>query len=162
MVQNDKVLFLLDQRQKDDIRELNIAVHDFRRQFQKKEDRREYDLYDPLALRKDLPQRLSDDDPRCTISGLQRLMGEDLGEKNRKREQQEREWSLQQQHDRAKALEDTTSAERHYDKMRVELDKKAMELQKMEERARREICMFTKDFNKAQAEESLQRKKQEK
>ncbi|KAG9491267.1 hypothetical protein GDO78_006571, partial [Eleutherodactylus coqui] len=164
MVRNDKVLCLLDRRQKDDIRDLNKAIDQFRLQFQKREDRREYDLYDPLALKKDLPPRLSDDDPRCSISGLQRLMGEDLTQMNRKREQQEqlREWSLQQQHDWAKALEEKQHAESLYDKMRMELDKKAMELQKMEQQARREICIATKEFNKAQAEESLERKKLEK
>ncbi|XP_056373474.1 RIB43A-like with coiled-coils protein 2 [Hyla sarda] len=164
MVQNDQILCLLDQRQKDDIHNLNRAIEEFRLQFQKKEDRREYDLYDPLTLKKDLPPRLSDDDPRCTVSGVQRLMGEDLMERNRKREQQEqlREWSLQQQQEWAKALEDKKFTESLYDKMRIELDKKALELQKMEEQARREINIFTKEFNRAQAEESLQRKKLEK
>lgn len=164
LVQNDKVLSLLDQRQQDDIRNLSKAIDEFRLQFQKKEDRREYDLDDPLALKKDLPPRLSDDDPRCSVSGLQRLMGEDLTGGNRKREQQEqlREWSLQQQQEWAKTLEDQKFAESLYDKMRIELDKKAMELQKMEEQARRGICMYNKEFNKAQAEESLERKKLQK
>ncbi|XP_044133793.1 RIB43A-like with coiled-coils protein 2 [Bufo gargarizans] len=164
MVQNDKVLCLLDQREKDDLRNLNQAINEFRLQFQKKEDRREFDLYDPLALKKDLPPRLSDDDPRCSVSGVQQLMGEDLTERNRKMEQQEqlREWSLQQQQEWARALEDKKFAESLYDKMRIELDRQAMELQKMEEQARREICIFTKDFNKAQASECLERKKLEK
>ncbi|KAM4035988.1 RIB43A-like with coiled-coils protein 2 [Anomaloglossus baeobatrachus] len=164
MVQNDHILCLLDQWQKDDVRNLNAAVNQFRLQYQKKEDRREYDLYDPQALSKDLPPRVSDDDPRCSVSGVQRMMGEDLTEKDRKREQQEqlREWSLQQQQASAKALEDQKAAENLYDKMRIELDKKAIELQKMEEQAKREICVHTKAFNRAQAEESLERKKLQK
>ncbi|XP_069823983.1 RIB43A-like with coiled-coils protein 2 [Dendropsophus ebraccatus] len=164
MVQSDKILCLLDERQKDDVRHLNQAIDQFRLQFQKREDRREYDLYDPMTLKKDLPPRLSDDDPRCTVSGVQRLLGEDLTERIRKREQQEqlREWSLQQQQEWAEALEDKRLAESLYDKMRIELDKKAVELQKMEEQAKREICTYTKEFNRAQAEESLQRRKLEK
>ncbi|XP_073423768.1 RIB43A-like with coiled-coils protein 2 isoform X2 [Dendrobates tinctorius] len=164
IVQNDRTLSLLDQRQKDDIRNLSAAINEFRLQYQKKEDRREYDLYDPLALKKDLPPRVSDDDPRCSVSGVQRLMGEDLTEKNRKKEQQQqlREWSLQQQHVWAKALEDQRFAESLHDKTRIELDKKAMELQKMEEQVKREMCIFTKEFNRAQAEESLERKKLQK
>ncbi|KAG8540136.1 hypothetical protein GDO81_019800 [Engystomops pustulosus] len=151
-------------RQQDDIRNLNKAIDEFRLQFQKKEDRREYDLSDPLALKKDLPPRLSDDDPRCSVSGVQRLMGEDLTERERRRRQQDqlRGWSLQQQQELAKALEDRRSAESLYDKTRVELDKKAMDLQKLEEQARREICVYTKEFNRAQAEESLERKKLQK
>ena len=39
---------------------------------QRKENRREYDLSDPAGLKKDLPNRLGDDDPRCGPSSLQR------------------------------------------------------------------------------------------
>lgn len=61
--------------------------------------RREFDLSDPLALRKDLPARQSDNDIRNTVSGMQRFMGEDLKFRERKKfqEEQNREWSLQQQ-----------------------------------------------------------------
>ncbi|XP_018419579.1 PREDICTED: RIB43A-like with coiled-coils protein 2 [Nanorana parkeri] len=164
MVQNDKITCLLDERQKKDIRNLNKAINEFRLCFQKKEDRREFDLYDPQAFKNDLPARVSDNDTRCSVSGVQRLMGEDLTERNRRKAQQEqlREWSLQQQRELQKAVEDKKLADSLYDKHRIELDKKAMELQKMEEKARRDINTFTKDFNKAQAEESLERRQLEK
>ncbi|CAI9531542.1 unnamed protein product [Staurois parvus] len=164
MVQNDKITCLLDNRQKEEIQNLNKAVNEFRLCFQKKEDRREFDLYDPQVLNKELPARVSDDDPRCTVSGVQKLMGEDLTERNRRDAQQEqlREWSLQQQRERQNALKDKRLADGLYDKHRIELDKKAMELQRMEEKARRDICTFTKEFNKVQVEESLERRKLEK
>lgn len=47
-------------------------VNDFRRTFQKLEQRREFDLYDPDALKKDLPARLKDDDPRLGLAACQR------------------------------------------------------------------------------------------
>ncbi|XP_077325483.1 RIB43A-like with coiled-coils protein 2 isoform X1 [Lithobates pipiens] len=164
MVQNDKITCLLDDRQKEDIQNLNKAINEFRLCLQQKENRREFDLYDPQALKKDLPARVSDDDPRCTVSGVQKLLGEDLTEHTRRKAQQEqlREWSLQQQREQQKALEDKRLADGLYDKHRIELDKKAMELQRMEEKARRDVCTFTKEFNKAQAEESLARRKFEK
>ncbi|XP_075066449.1 RIB43A-like with coiled-coils protein 2 [Mixophyes fleayi] len=164
MVQGDKIVCLLDERQKEDIRNLNKTINEFRLCFQKEEDRREFDLYDPQGLKKDLPARVSDDDPRCSVSGVQLLMGEDLTESKRKRDQQEqlREWSLQQQWELAKALEEKKFAGSLYDTMRMELDKKAMDLQRMEEEARREICTFTKEFNRVQAEETLERRKLEK
>lgn len=40
--------------------------------------RREFDLNDPSAMRKDLPARLGDDDPRCGPASLQKFNGEDL------------------------------------------------------------------------------------
>lgn len=36
---------------------------------QQPDGRREWDLYDPDALKKDKPARVHDDDPRLTISG---------------------------------------------------------------------------------------------
>ncbi|KAM8974529.1 RIB43A-like with coiled-coils protein 2 [Pelodytes ibericus] len=163
MIQHDKIACLLDERQKDDIKILNKAIDEFRLCFQKKEDRKEYDLYDPQALKKDLPSRLYDEDPRCSVSGAQVLMGEDLHLLNRKKDQQEqfREWSLQQQEERARALEDKKVADDLYDRMRTELDQKAMELQRMEDNAKKAVCSFTKDFNKAQAEEFTKRKELE-
>ncbi|XP_063302814.1 RIB43A-like with coiled-coils protein 2 isoform X2 [Pelobates fuscus] len=164
MKQHDSIVCLLDKRQQEDIKNLNRAIDEFRLGLQKKENRREFDLYDPQALKKDLPARLSDEDPRCSVSGVQKLMGEDLNQRNRKKDQQEqlREWSLQQQHEWAHALEDQKLSESLYDKMRIELDQKAMELQKMEESARKAICMHTKNFNKAQAAENSKRKELEK
>lgn len=47
-------------------------INDFRAKFQRPEDRREYDLYDPHGKRKDLPARLSDTDPRLTVSSAQK------------------------------------------------------------------------------------------
>ncbi|XP_053318700.1 RIB43A-like with coiled-coils protein 2 [Spea bombifrons] len=163
IIQNDQIACLLDERQKEDVRKLNEAIGEFRLHFQKREDRREFDLYDPQGLKKDLPARVCDSDPRCSVSGVQILMGEDLKEKNRKKEQQEqlREWSLQQQQEWAKTLEEHKMTESLYDKMRIEFDQKALELQKMEENARKAMCVFTKDFNKAQAEETTERKKLE-
>ncbi|OCT88036.1 hypothetical protein XELAEV_18016665mg [Xenopus laevis] len=164
MKQNDKIACLLDERMQQDVRNLNHAIDDFRLSFQKKEDRREFHLSDPEALKKELPPRVSDDDPRCTVSGVQRLLGEDLNSNDRKQIQQEqlREWSLQQQEEWAQALEEQRLRDSNYDKMRVELDHKAVELQQLELKARRGVCAATKDFNRAQAEETTERKKLEK
>lgn len=40
--------------------------------YQKAEDRRDFDLYDPDGKKKDLPARISDNDPRLTVSSAQR------------------------------------------------------------------------------------------
>lgn len=47
-------------------------INDFRYKFQRPQDRREFDLYDPHAKKKDLPARISDTDPRLTASSAQR------------------------------------------------------------------------------------------
>jgi hypothetical protein len=63
-------------------------MNQFRAQNQKKTERREFDLNDPEALKKDLPARIGDDDPRCSVSGSQVYFGEDLQYKDRIKNQQ--------------------------------------------------------------------------
>ncbi|NXW82554.1 RIBC2 protein, partial [Alopecoenas beccarii] len=164
MKRNDKIMCMLEERQKNDIRNINKAINEFQKNFQKPETRREFDLSDPQALKKDRPARLSDDDPRCTISGLQKFMGEDLNYDQRIKFQKEqlREWSLQQQKDLKNALADQKFADDLHDKYRIELDQKTMELQQKEEENKRAVCAATKDFNRAQAAEVAERKKLEK
>jgi len=55
---------LLESRQEHDVKELNKALNEFRALHQQTDSRREFDLYDPDALKKDKPARVSDDDPR--------------------------------------------------------------------------------------------------
>lgn len=77
----DMIAELLERRQEQDMRELNAALNEFRMLHQQPSSRREWDLYDPDRLKKDRPARVSDDDPRCGVSGLQKFEGEDLNNK---------------------------------------------------------------------------------
>ncbi|NWU71558.1 RIBC2 protein, partial [Pterocles burchelli] len=163
MKQNDKIICMLEEQQKNYIRNLNKAISEFQKNFQKPETRREFDLSDPQALKKDRPARLSDNDPRCTISGLQKFMGEDLNYNQRMKFQKEqlREWSLQQQRDLKNVLADQKFADDLHDKNRIERDQKMMEQERKEEENRRAVCAATKNFNRAQAAELEERKKLE-
>ncbi len=89
MVRNDKICTLLQKRQENDIKELNIRLNEFRKNHQKPESRKEWDLNDPESKKKDKAARVSDDDPRCGVSSIQKFLGEDLNEKERKKLQQE-------------------------------------------------------------------------
>ncbi|NXU63293.1 RIBC2 protein, partial [Horornis vulcanius] len=155
MKKNDKLICLLEERQKNEIRDMNKALNEFQKNFQRPETRREFDLNDPQALKKDRPARVSDDDPRCSISGMQKFMGEDLNYDQRMKFQKEqlREWSLQQQKDWKNALADQKLADDLYDKFRIELDRKIMEEQRKEEESRRDVCTAIKTFNRIQAAE---------
>jgi len=65
-----------------------MYVDQFRKTEQGKEKMREYDLNDPLVLKKDLPARCGDEDPRLSVSGLQKFHGEDLTYAHRAKVQQ--------------------------------------------------------------------------
>ncbi|KFU93636.1 RIB43A-like with coiled-coils protein 2, partial [Chaetura pelagica] len=164
MKRNDKIVCMLEERQKADIRNINKAINEFQKNFQKPETRREFDLNDPQALKKDRPARVSDNDPRCTVSGLQKFVGEDLNYNQRMKFQKEqfKEWSLQQQKDWKNALADKQYEDYLYDKNRIAIDQKTMELQQKEEENRRAVCAATKDFNQIQVAELAQKKRSEK
>ncbi|XP_043823888.1 RIB43A-like with coiled-coils protein 2 isoform X2 [Dromiciops gliroides] len=163
MRQNDRIACILDERQRKDKRNLQKAISDFRQAFQKPESRREFDLSDPLALRKDMPARVSDQDVSCTVSGLQKFMGEDLSARERKKaqEEQNREWALEQQRMWSDALADHRSAEDAFTKTRLEFDQTAMHLQKLELATKRTVCAAVKDFNKNQILEVAERRRRE-
>lgn len=44
----------------------------YRCMYQRKEDQRDFDLYDPDGKKKSLPARVADNDPRLSLSGAQR------------------------------------------------------------------------------------------
>lgn len=163
MRQNDKITCILEDRARRDRKNLCKAINDFQQSFQKPETRREFDLSDPLALKKDLPARQSDNDARNTVSGMQKFMGEDLNIHQRRKfqEEQNREWSLQQQREWKIAREDQKHAEDLYLETRLQFDETAKHLQNLEGTTRKAVCAAVKEFNKNQALESAEKKRQE-
>ncbi|XP_007953834.1 RIB43A-like with coiled-coils protein 2 [Orycteropus afer afer] len=161
MRQNDKITCILENRERRERRNLCTVINDFQQHFQMPETRREFDLSDPLALKKALPARQSDDDVRNTVSGMQKFMGEDLSFPERKKfqEEQNREWSLQQQREWKDARTDHKFAEALHTETRLRLDHTAQHLQKLETSARKAVCATVKEFNRNQRlqEEERQR-----
>ncbi|KAM3187875.1 hypothetical protein ACTXT7_001471, partial [Hymenolepis weldensis] len=104
---NDKLAVQMERRLTQDQRKLNRAINEYRIQHQQPTSRREFDLNDPDALKKELPARISDDDPRCGVSSLQKFVGEDLTKKSRDKLQQQQmsAWFDKQieEHNRAEA-----------------------------------------------------------
>ncbi|XP_038612695.1 RIB43A-like with coiled-coils protein 2 [Tachyglossus aculeatus] len=161
---NDKTACLLDQRQRRDRRRMEEALVGFHRDFQGPETRRELDLSDPQARKREAVLGPPDQDPRWAISGMQTFQGEDVNFEVRKKfqEEQMREWSLQQQRAQKNALADQKSAEDLYARTVLDLDQKAMDMQRLEAETRRAVCAATKEFNKAQAEELAEKRWREK
>ena len=111
----------------------------------------EWDLNDPDALKKDMPARVSNDDPRCGPASLQKFQGEDLNSRARLKYQKEqlREWSRMQQEDRQRSNQQQQSADRLYSMKQNELDQRSMELQRAEDECRRAINESIKNYNDA-------------
>ncbi|CAH8825717.1 unnamed protein product [Trichobilharzia szidati] len=158
-VRNDKIACILEKRQQRDEREIAKCLNEFRSLHQQPESRREFDLYDPNALKLDRPARVSDDDPRCGVASLQKFDGEDLNLKARMKYQREQmqDWFDRQIEERNRAEKAQKEADRLYDLKRRELDQRACELQKAEEQCRRAINVALERYNKLLKEENDQR-----
>lgn len=53
-------------------KKLNLEITEYRKLYQTPETRREYDLNDPLQMKKGQPSRIDNNDPRATLSSAQR------------------------------------------------------------------------------------------
>ncbi|XP_075691449.1 RIB43A-like with coiled-coils protein 2 isoform X2 [Rhinoderma darwinii] len=162
--QCDIIALMLEQREQELSRELDQAVLNYRAQNQKAETRREFDLYDPDARKKDRPARVCDDDPRCGPASLQKFDGEDLNEKKRRALQTDttKQWLTGQIDERKRSESQQIYADNLHDRKRVELDERAQHLSKMEEECRKAVNMATNNFNQALAMESSERRRLQK
>eukprot|EP01062_Namystynia_karyoxenos_P058510 TRINITY_DN50035_c0_g1_i1.p1 TRINITY_DN50035_c0_g1~~TRINITY_DN50035_c0_g1_i1.p1 ORF type:complete len:412 (+),score=199.78 TRINITY_DN50035_c0_g1_i1:81-1316(+) len=146
----DKYAKWLEQEQKKQEIERELEAANFRREKQKPSQRREADLNDKHRMRKELPPRVGDNDPRCTISGCQRFEGEDLDHLQRRKGQAEQfsRWADQQiaEKNLKKQLERDTQmlgAERT-----EQVTHKAWACERLVEQRRTEIAQSTAEFNK--------------
>lgn len=159
-IRNDTIAQLLQRRQEYDERENNRALNEFRALHQQPAAQREWDLNDPDYLKKDMPARVSDDDPRCGIASLQKFQGEDLNSRARQKYQQEqlREWSRMQQESQQRARQQQDAADRLFYAKQNELDQRAVQLQRAEEECRRAINQSMRDYNEALERETQERR----
>lgn len=107
-VQCDKIAQMLEEEERQRKKQLHQAVLDFREREQQPSMRREWDIHDPEATRKGHPARLSDDDPRCGPSSMQRFAGEDLNANARQKllKEQNKRILEEQRSEREKDLAD--------------------------------------------------------
>ncbi|KAM7535645.1 hypothetical protein Aperf_G00000096372 [Anoplocephala perfoliata] len=156
---NDKLAVLLARQQDRSRRELNRELNEYRFLYQQLSSRREFDLNDPDAKKKDLPARISDDDPRCGVSSLQKFVGEDLTKKSRDKFQQEqmRNWFDKQieEHNRAEA---SRKNDEHLQAVyRREIEARIMALARAEASCRRAVECAVQRYNEALAAERAEK-----
>lgn len=164
---NDQVCLAMEVKEREERRKINKEINTFRQNYQKPEDRREYDLNDPNFLKKQLPARYRDDDPRCGISSAQKFEGEDLCSEERAKVQREqiKSWLDQQMEEREAAEKERKDAEDAYKAAVIARDQRAVELDAMEKECRKRLELACNRYNKALADEreayNRERKRQE-
>lgn len=130
-------------------------LQDYRQTFQKKELRREWDLNDPEAKRKELPARVGDEDPRNGPSSMQKFEGEDLDFAARRaaQQRQQREWAQQQTNEKLAKKWMEQERDRAYDDRNEETNYRLHETEQKIAEQRRLMEKNAADFNRALAEQ---------
>ncbi|XP_034444104.1 RIB43A-like with coiled-coils protein 2 [Hippoglossus hippoglossus] len=141
---NSKAACILQHREEKNKRALQMDLVNYRQQHQQPRSQQEFDLNDTEHRRK----------PGVMPPGF---VGEDPEIENRLQRQKEqfRQWSNQQQSERAAERHQQTLEKQRDDQMRVEMDNRALQLQSLEMERRRAEAVATKEFNLAKIEEKL-------
>ncbi|XP_023209703.1 RIB43A-like with coiled-coils protein 2 [Centruroides sculpturatus] len=164
MIQNDLLAVMLEKRKKKELRNYNEEINRYRIYNQYPQTRREYDLNDPDRLKKDKPPRISDDDPNLSVSGIQKLDGEDLNFKEKLRQQRFEFCKIieeQIEENKFKKNYEDNMERLFYEQFR-DLNLKAMELRKRELETRRQMKKNEAEFNKRLAEDIILHQRHEK
>ncbi|XP_055687469.1 RIB43A-like with coiled-coils protein 2 [Lutzomyia longipalpis] len=157
----------LEEEERCQQRRLGESINDFRRRFQRREDTREWDLNDPFSKWKTPPARLSDTDPRLSVSGGQCFLGEDLtmAQRQKMQKQQQREWLEHQISERRRREEDQRKADLALQKAIEARDRMAMDLERNERTSKRHCLQQDAKINQKLArertEELLKKRQQE-
>ncbi|KAI8040626.1 RIB43A-like with coiled-coils protein 2 [Drosophila gunungcola] len=121
----------------------------YRCRYQRKEQRREFDLNDPDFLKKARPTRVADDDIALGVSSAQIFLGEDLYNVERKvrQREQQRAWLDQQVQERKRAEE----ARKKADTLQMEdvgcRDRHLQEMAKSDHQMRNQVIQRVRQFN---------------
>ncbi|XP_014474974.1 PREDICTED: RIB43A-like with coiled-coils protein 2 isoform X2 [Dinoponera quadriceps] len=160
LVRSSQLAAHLERQQEEERRQIHKEIESFRREHQRAEDRRDYDLYDPEALRKSLPLRVDDDDPNLGLASAQKFEGEDpnLHERQEAQKQQMRWWIRRQKEEREAAEKVRREIEEAYQEVILSRDERAATLARMEEECRRRLNEATARFNCALATEQQHRR----
>ncbi|CAG5103683.1 Similar to RIBC2: RIB43A-like with coiled-coils protein 2 (Homo sapiens) [Cotesia congregata] len=163
LLRSSKFAMMLEKREEEEKKKINRDINSYRQIYQRPQDRRDFDLYDPDNLKKSLPGRLADDDPRIGPSSAQKFEGEDLEQvKRRSRDKEQMQSSLMQQvYEKQKNKQEQQHADESLQRMILSRDRRAIDLERMEEECRRKLNEANAQFNRALAEEQEYRNKYE-
>lgn len=141
---------------------LQSEINEFRSKFQRPEQTRDFDLNDPDRLRKSLPTRVGDHDPRLGISSAQVFMGEDLQGQERRREQrmQQKAWLQQQIDEKKRTQAHAEETQRRYEAFLRNWSTRMEEIDEDERKLRRQIQQNISRFNLNLASERERRRQQ--
>ncbi|XP_029041650.1 RIB43A-like with coiled-coils protein 2 [Osmia bicornis bicornis] len=154
LIRSSKLALLLEKQQEEERRNIHKEIEQFRQQYQRAENRQDYELYDPNALKK--ASLIKDDEVGF---GLQKFEGEAVPKERLKAQKEQMRWWIEKQKDERVQLDrERQEAEKAYQEAVISRDKRAVALDQMEEECRRRLNEATARFNRAMAEEQEYRR----
>eukprot|EP00002_Diphylleia_rotans_P012276 TRINITY_DN2401_c0_g2_i1.p1 TRINITY_DN2401_c0_g2~~TRINITY_DN2401_c0_g2_i1.p1 ORF type:complete len:382 (+),score=105.58 TRINITY_DN2401_c0_g2_i1:120-1265(+) len=156
-----RMLDLREQERNEFRRRQLESVYAYRTVNQGFQTRREFDLNDPNQLKKSLPARVSDDDPRLGPSSVQKFSGEDIQKSERVKSQRDqvRVWIEEQTKEKTERKVAEKELERKYREQEDAIVDESLWIEGELERRRTNAHKETKEFNKHQVEEKRTRDK---
>lgn len=157
----DQQLIHLEQERLRAEKEKLQALGEYRQSMQGRTMAREYDLYDPAALRREQPARISDDDERLGASSLQKFHGEDLTHSYRIKTQQDelREWCSEAIAEKERARAQKAQEESEFAMSMMEMDMLKTQLEASARGARKATTSAVAAYNLAQAQAKKERER---
>ncbi|CAH1104551.1 unnamed protein product [Psylliodes chrysocephalus] len=160
----DELALFMENKEKEERFKLNRRINEYRRNYQRPEDRREFDLNNPGYVLNQVPCRGVVDDPKLGISAAQKFEGEDLAADARRKIQHEeiKSWLGQQMREKELAEKDQKMAEEAYKAAMLARDHRALELEEMEKECRRKLQKACIKYNEAlMKEKAFEREQRE-
>ncbi|XP_041969790.1 RIB43A-like with coiled-coils protein 1 [Aricia agestis] len=155
MIKDSNLAVELEAREREERRRLELEIDEYRRQYQRREDRREFDLYDPHAL-KQLQPRATDE--AVGLASAQKFEGEDLQYEERRKimAAQRNAWLEQQVQERKAAEDERRKAEDAYMMAIKARDARVGELDRLERECRYRLGQANLRYNEALTSERRQ------
>ncbi|XP_031839653.1 RIB43A-like with coiled-coils protein 1 [Nomia melanderi] len=157
LIRSSNLALLLERQQEEERRKINVEIENFRRNYQRQEDR-DSDICDKIVSKQ---SGLGDDDRNFGLGSAQRFGGDqaDSRERLKARKEETRYWIEKQMEERVKIERDRQEAEKAYQEAVISRDKRAAALDQMERECRRRLNEATARFNRALAEEQERRRR---
>mmetsp|Transcript_64830 Transcript_64830/g.115339 ORF Transcript_64830/g.115339 Transcript_64830/m.115339 type:complete len:375 (-) Transcript_64830:715-1839(-) len=155
LIQLDKHCCLIDAELQSLRRQKAKEINEYRKGYQRREQRREWDLNDPRSLGRDAPTRIGDCDIRLGPSSIQMFEGEDVTKPERKKimAQQVRVWTQQQVDEKDVRKWAEYEDRKEWEDAEEDMNQKAHEMAKALATERRRIAEETALYNKSLSEQ---------
>ena len=163
-LEEQRLLAKLTAEEKKERKLIELETNEFRKNYQKNEDRREFDINRSDFKKTSSPARITDNDEWLSVSSGQKFEGEDLTSEERKKLQQEqlKKWYSQQIQEKKNKEALEIEQQKKWEQKYIQNDQITVEVGFKEKDVRSQLLWETAQYNKKLAFEKKIRESQQK